>query len=393
MDQSPPPISELPQYPRYPQSQWNQWKQWSDHGYPQSPYDHHGYVPPGTNGMAKASFVLGILGFFGVTAVLSMVFGCISLPKTKRTGQRGRGFAIAGLSFSAAWLALFATIGVIGVVIAPHAVTRDASGKVTRAGIVALFDLKTGDCFADPNAASPGVARTVGDVTAMPCKAAHDAEVYGVQPWPGGSGAYPGFDQLQSSAKDLCGTAFKAYVYDRMSVPQGVWKAYYVPEAVAWAHGERRLLCAMESPSKLTRPLREDSSVLNPDQVRYAKAIRDFNDQVQLIDGTDRGAGLGTWQKLAADMASIASREDEDLSGTWPAGAQKAIDAMVAKQGKAIPLYELAAKAPDAPDTQVLLSQALAHVDIDDALAVRSALGLSTRQGQAPNTGADVLTV
>ena len=388
MDQSPPPISDLPQYPRYPQNQWNQW---SDQGYPQSPYDYYGYVPPGTNGMAKASFVLGILGFFGVTAILSLVFGCISLPKTKRTGQRGRGFAIAGLSFSAAWLVLFATVGVVGVVITPHAATRDASGKVTGAGTVALFELKTGDCFTDPNAANTGSAQTVGDVTAMPCKASHDAEVYGVQPWSGGSGVYPGFDQLQASAKNLCGIAFRAYVYDTMSVPQGVRKAYYVPEAAAWAHGERRLLCAMESPAKLTRSLREDSSVLNPDQARYAKAIQDFNDQVQLIDGTDQGAGVGTWQKLASDMASIASRENEDLTGTWPAGAQKAIDAMVAKQGKAIPLYRLAARAPDAPDAQVLLSEALAYVDSDDALTARSALGLSTRQGQAPNTGTDIL--
>src|SRR5690348_15618824 len=76
------------------------------YGYGEYRSDHH-------NGLAKASFVLGILGFFAVTAVLGVVFGGVALAQTKRTGQRGRGFAVTGLSFGLAWIVLLGTLVVL----------------------------------------------------------------------------------------------------------------------------------------------------------------------------------------------------------------------------------------------------------------------------------------
>ena len=51
--------------------------------------------PPGTNGMAIAGFVLA---FF--CTPLGIVFSAIGLSQTNRTGQSGRGLAIAGLVIS-----------------------------------------------------------------------------------------------------------------------------------------------------------------------------------------------------------------------------------------------------------------------------------------------------
>lgn len=52
---------------------------------------------PGTNGLAVASMILGILWFFFIGSILAVIFGHISLHQIRRRNQRGRGMAIAGL--------------------------------------------------------------------------------------------------------------------------------------------------------------------------------------------------------------------------------------------------------------------------------------------------------
>ncbi len=78
-------------------------------------YAGQGYgAPPaaGTNGMAIASLVLGIIGViscgytFFVAPVLAIIFGVIGRRQIRERGQQGNGLAIAGLS-----------LGIIGVVI------------------------------------------------------------------------------------------------------------------------------------------------------------------------------------------------------------------------------------------------------------------------------------
>ena len=54
-------------------------------------------TPPGTNGLAIASFVLSLLTLCGVGSLLGVIFGHLSLGQIKREHQRGRGLAIAGL--------------------------------------------------------------------------------------------------------------------------------------------------------------------------------------------------------------------------------------------------------------------------------------------------------
>jgi len=92
----------------------------------QPPYDPYGYgsqdpyaaqhysSPPGVqhhyhgasapmirpnNGMATASMVLGLIGFFacGVTSVLAIIFGHVAQAQIKRTGEGGSGMAVTGL--------------------------------------------------------------------------------------------------------------------------------------------------------------------------------------------------------------------------------------------------------------------------------------------------------
>ena len=78
----------------------------------------YGYTPyvanRGTNGMAIASLVLGILWLDWLGSVLALIFGYIALGQIKRRQQGGRGLAIAGIVLGWAWIAVL--VGVVVVV-------------------------------------------------------------------------------------------------------------------------------------------------------------------------------------------------------------------------------------------------------------------------------------
>jgi hypothetical protein len=56
----------------------------------------------GTNGFAIGALALGICG----GAPLGLVFGVIALAQVRRSGERGRALAVAGIALSLAWLAV-----------------------------------------------------------------------------------------------------------------------------------------------------------------------------------------------------------------------------------------------------------------------------------------------
>ncbi|MFI0416847.1 DUF4190 domain-containing protein [Spongiactinospora sp. 9N601] len=77
-------------------------------GYGQQPG--YGYGPPGggyppprsNNGMAIAAMIVGIVGLLscGLLSIIGVVLGHVSLKQIERTGEEGRGMAIAGLVMS-----------------------------------------------------------------------------------------------------------------------------------------------------------------------------------------------------------------------------------------------------------------------------------------------------
>ena len=64
---------------------------------------------PKTSGMAIASLVLGLVGFCGVTAIMGMILGLVSLIKIgKSNGQlKGKGLAISGMILSSLMFIVF----------------------------------------------------------------------------------------------------------------------------------------------------------------------------------------------------------------------------------------------------------------------------------------------
>jgi hypothetical protein len=69
-----------------------------------------GTVSRGTNGMAIAALVLGIVWLYGIGSILAIIFAAVGLKQIAERGQGGRGLAIAGLVLGiigAAFLAFF----------------------------------------------------------------------------------------------------------------------------------------------------------------------------------------------------------------------------------------------------------------------------------------------
>lgn len=95
----------------------------ADPGLPPPVYPHPGYhpgfgydpyrpmTPPGTNGMAIASLVVAVASFVfcaGFISIASLILGVLAMRETKRTGQDGRGLALAGVIVSVIPLVLWA---------------------------------------------------------------------------------------------------------------------------------------------------------------------------------------------------------------------------------------------------------------------------------------------
>jgi hypothetical protein len=72
---------------------------------------------PGTNGLAVASLVLGIIWLYWLGSILAVIFGHVALSQIARSGQNGRGLAIAGLVLG--WIGVgVLVIAMLGVVAA-----------------------------------------------------------------------------------------------------------------------------------------------------------------------------------------------------------------------------------------------------------------------------------
>jgi hypothetical protein len=78
------------------------------------------YATQGTNGLAIAALVLGILWLYWVGSILAVVFGHIALSQIHHSRQGGRGMAIAGLVLGYVGLGILATVILVGATVGVH---------------------------------------------------------------------------------------------------------------------------------------------------------------------------------------------------------------------------------------------------------------------------------
>jgi hypothetical protein len=116
--------------------------------------------------MAIWSLILGwvpcLIGW-----VVAVVLAILVLSRSKDGRPHGRGLAIGGLVGVGVWVVLIVAV----LAIEPFGLHRDSHGHVTRAGDVAIKDLRAGDCGDEPDT---GLTR---EVHIVPCDQPHVLEV------------------------------------------------------------------------------------------------------------------------------------------------------------------------------------------------------------------------
>ncbi|ORA61378.1 peptidylprolyl isomerase [Mycobacteroides franklinii] len=184
-----------------------------------------------TNGLAITSLIFGIIPC--CNGIPALIFGIIGLNQTKRTGQKGRGLAIAGIVLGCIWLVVSVAVA-IGLAIKDQP-KRDESGHLTQSGDMDVTKLRVGDCIADL-----GEKSYYTTTKAIPCAQPHKAEVYAVVPLSGSS--LPSQSVLDQKGNDECGAELETYAPNAFD-DDAVQITYLYPTKRSWAQGDRAIAC------------------------------------------------------------------------------------------------------------------------------------------------------
>lgn len=129
------PQYQQPEQPQYAQPQQPQYAQpdpasypQPQHAYAQQTYQAVYVAPVPTNTLAILSMIASIVGFFtfAIFAIGGVIMGHISLNQIKRTGENGRGMALAGLIIGYVAIGFWALLLLFYIVIIGFAIS--ASG-------------------------------------------------------------------------------------------------------------------------------------------------------------------------------------------------------------------------------------------------------------------------
>jgi hypothetical protein len=196
------------------------------------------------NVWAVIALVLSICAAWPVAIVL----GVIALAQHKRPGGRGRGLAIAALVISVVWAL---TMGAAVVAFAATGPSRNAAGRIDRAGSADIHRLRAGDCIVNFDH-----AHVSSTVSAVACTQPHNAEVFAVFPLDGAG--YPG----QDSATELAVQACSSRVHDQPPAGAGLATPStfaFAPSALSWRLGNHNVECVVYDPEQVhTGPLATD---------------------------------------------------------------------------------------------------------------------------------------
>jgi Domain of unknown function (DUF4190)/Septum formation len=200
------------------------------------------------SGLAIASFVLGLLGAFLLTAALSVILGIAALAEIRRTGKRGKGLGIAGIALSGVWVATIVGLIVIGATTGGSGTTAGSSGSTGRASHparVSVFSMSVGTCFDNPSGTTLGIT----SVTAIPCTKAHNAQVFAEFDTTGSS--YPGTAAVERRADSGCNARISGNL-DQSKITSTMSLHFIFPQQLAWDSGQRRINCLIVDSQDMT---------------------------------------------------------------------------------------------------------------------------------------------
>ncbi|WP_377272972.1 DUF4190 domain-containing protein [Peterkaempfera sp. SMS 1(5)a] len=323
--------------------------------------------PPGVNGFAIASLVLG----FTCLVPLSAGFGIAALGQIRRTGQRGRGLARAGLALSTVWAVAWVTLLVVAFATVPDLHTPGARPP----GTTSVFNLQTGDCFDAPT------GTMVSYVTVLPCSKPHEREVFGQARIDGNDlSSFPGKQSVLEQSSKGCQDLADRYIMDSWAYPATLAIHYYYPkDASQWWKDPHSTCFFVDDNGKRSGSVRRDYTNLNGAQLDYLDSTRDHNDALNQEPGFEPSQDLHAYHVWAAQVADATELEAQQLeAGTWSPKVRGPIADLVREIRKSLPYWRQAATARDDHAERLALSKASLHDGYTEAKKVRGALGLAT---------------
>jgi len=323
---------------------------------------------PGVSGFAIASFVLGILGFLFLTAILGVIFGILSLADVRRTRQAGKGLAIAGIVLASLWLAGWLVfVGTAFVAGLERGISQSSAPSTTG------FQLRPGQCFD-----RPPVSQTSA-VTVRDCAKPHDAEAFAVEPVTGST--YPGVYALEGIGDRKCANDSDRWLTPGMNYPDFAVH-YLYPEESSWSRGDRTVVCFYRrvDTAPMTGHVKDVGLPLSADQKRYLDTVAPYN---KIIDDEYDATVSGSWTSEKAVVVRsipVVQQEIDALkAGPWPTNAQAGIDSLVAEKQQELAARQQAAVAADEDSMNNALDTADEHNGDTEDKTLRIALHLPPR--------------
>ena len=122
--------------------------------------------------------------------------------------------------------------------------SRDASGAVTKAGKVSVFELRPADCLHPP----ADLSGEIDSIEVVPCADAHTQEVFAQVA--ATDQAYPGAEVLATEANGRCIGAMQGEPLN-LSPDDGYFVSYLLPSFDGWNNdGDRNIVCVFVFPQQ-----------------------------------------------------------------------------------------------------------------------------------------------
>lgn len=340
----------------------------------------YGAPRPGTNGLAVASLVSGIVCCL---PPLGLVLGLIALPQIKKKQQKGKGLAVAGIVLSSLACLLMA----LGIASGGFAdAWRDfKKGMDEAAAQQSPFDLQKGDCFK----VDGKLEAYTTDVKTVACTKPHEGEVTGGFKVTGFA-KWPGEDAIDKIAESRCERINNAYALDTWAVPEAAVTYYYLPSKQSWRIGDRTVTCALATEEEpFTTSLRSDASTLDPHQLHFLKTMNPVDDAVFDEPEEDADDDLEANKAWAQKVHHAVTTAGDGLRGhAWPAESAKPVGQLADKLDAAALKWQKLATAKDADAFWEVYDEAYDALSTDLDKDSRSALGLTpVPQGSDSSSG------
>ncbi|MET8967436.1 DUF4190 domain-containing protein [Streptomyces hydrogenans] len=339
------------------------------------PYGPYGRPAATTDGLAIGSLVSGIVCCL---PPLGLVLGIFSLRRIKRTGQGGKGLAIAGIVLST----ISTLLVVLGLITGQvqDGIREFREGMREAASSRMPMELRAGECFLD----DAGQGEYTLGVRVVDCAEPHDGEVTGRFEVTG-FGSWPGDEALEKLGEERCDVMVGTYVRDTWTLTAETLSLYYYPDRQAWRQGERRIACGVGGEERTTGSLRSDSTTLDHGQLAFLTLVNPIEDAAYEEPEADPEEDLESNRAWAADVrAAVDSARSGLRRGTWEPSERAAVEAYATSLDAASKQWAKLARAEDADAFWDAYDRAFELLSADAEVDARKALGLTHTPPEAP---------